>query len=255
MVTSAETAGPRWLELEGADNVRDLGGLPLTGGGQTRFGRLVRASTLQHLTAADVAHLVGDVGLRTVVDLRLPGEAAAEGSALAGRADVDYLSLPVWSADRVPADVVASAAEMDVVDHYLALLDGSVDALIGACRVFADPGRVPALFHCAAGKDRTGVLAALVLDASGVTPAAIVADYALTAQRLDLIRERLSRLETYRRMRAVSTGRGVMTADADTMARFLERLHRDHGGAGSWLLAHGLSTAELDALRASLVAG
>jgi protein-tyrosine phosphatase len=253
MSTSAETSGTRWIDLQGADNVRDLGGLPVASGGRTRFGRLVRASTLQHLTIADVAHLVGDLGLRTVVDLRLPREAAAEGSALADHVGVDYLSLPVWSADRVPADVVVSEAEMDAVGHYLALLDGSIAEIVSACRVFADPQRVPALFHCAAGKDRTGVLAALVLDAVEVTREAIVADYALTAQRLHLIRERLAGLETYRRMRAVATGRGVMTADADTMSRFLDRLQRDHGGAGSWLLAHGMSTEELAALRASLV--
>jgi protein tyrosine/serine phosphatase len=245
----------RWLDLQGADNVRDLGGLPVVGGGLTRFGRLVRASTLQHLTDTDVAHLVDTLGLRTVVDLRLPTEAEAEGSALAGRPAIDYLSLPVWSADRVPSDVVASATEMNVVDHYQALLAGSVQAIVGACRVFADPARVPALFHCAAGKDRTGVLAALVLDAVGVTPEAIVADYALSAERLHLIRERLSRLETYRRMRAVSSGRGMMTADAETMSRFLDRLRRDHGGAGAWLLDHGLTDADLAGLRDSLVEG
>src|SRR3984957_32076 len=74
----------RWIDLEGADNTRNLGGLPVLGGGHTRFGRLLRAGTLQDLTADDVTLLTEDVGIQTVVDLRLPDEAAREGSALSG---------------------------------------------------------------------------------------------------------------------------------------------------------------------------
>ena len=65
----------RWVELEGADNTRDLGGLAVAGGGRTRFRRLLRAGTLQDLTAGDVRYLTEYLGIRTVVDLRLPDEA------------------------------------------------------------------------------------------------------------------------------------------------------------------------------------
>jgi len=78
------THSERWIELEGADNTRDLGGLAVVGGGRTRFRRLLRAGTLQDLTAGDVAYLTEDLGIRRVVDLRLTDEAAREGSALSG---------------------------------------------------------------------------------------------------------------------------------------------------------------------------
>jgi protein tyrosine/serine phosphatase len=244
--------GHPWVDLAGADNVRDLGGMPVDGGGRTRRGMLLRSGTLQHLTSADVGVLIGEVGVRTVVDLRLADESQREGSALLGVDGIDYLSLPLWSADSVRADTVAYA-EMDIVDHYVAFLEGGAETVVAAVRTFADPTRLPALFHCAAGKDRTGVLAAVVLDAVGVTRDAIVADYARTEERIEAIRARLAELETYRRMRAVARGRGTMSANADTMARFLDHLGADYGGAAGYLRKHGATEDDLRGLRAALV--
>ena len=113
VIGTAVTDNQRWIELEGADNTRDLGGLAVLGGGRTRFGRLLRAGTLQDLTADDVTCLTEDVGIQTVVDLRLPDEAAREGSALSGIPAVRYFSLPLSSTGNVRADIVADGAEMD----------------------------------------------------------------------------------------------------------------------------------------------
>jgi protein tyrosine/serine phosphatase len=158
---SVTEAAARWIDLDGADNIRDMGGLSVTGGGRTRFGRLLRSGTLQELTAEDVAHLTDLVGVRTVVDLRLGDEAEREGSALSELPALRYLSLPLRSAGGIRADTVA-AANMDIVGHYLALLEGSAGNIVTAVRAFADEANLPAVFHCAAGKDRTGVLAAVV---------------------------------------------------------------------------------------------
>jgi protein-tyrosine phosphatase len=244
----------RWIDLDGADNMRDLGGLEVTGGGRTRFDRLLRSGTLQDLTADDVSRLVKDMGVHTVLDLRLPDEAEREGSALADIPVVRYLSLPLSSAGRIRADAVADAAEIDIVAHYVALLEGSSENIVTAARVFTDEVNLPAVFHCAAGKDRTGVLAAVVLDAVGVGSAAIVADYALTQQRMRQISERLLRLETYREMRALSKGiKGAGTADEASMAAFLDQLHGQYGSGAGYLTAHGMDSSELAALRATLV--
>lgn len=244
----------RWIELDGADNIRDLGGLAVADGGQTRLGRLLRSGTLQDLTVGDVEHLVNSMGLRTVVDLRLADEAEREGSALAGIPAVSYISLPLRSADHVRSDAVADAGEMDVVGHYLAYLAGSADNIVSAARIFAGEPNLPAVFHCAAGKDRTGVLTAVILDAIGVTSEAITADYALTTQRLKRIRARLARLETYRTMMAAARlVKGAGTADAALMGAFLDTLRERHGGGYGFLRAHGMSASELSALRAALV--
>jgi protein-tyrosine phosphatase len=254
MAETAVTHNQRWIELEGADNTRDLGGLPVTEGGYTRFGRLLRAGTLQDLTADDVAHLTEVRGIQTVVDLRLGDEAEREGSALGDIPAVRYLSLPLSATGNIRSDTVADAAEMDIVGHYVALLEGSGANIVAAARVFADEPSLPAIFHCAAGKDRTGVLAAVVLDALGVSPEAIIADYALTGQRMKQISARLLRLETYRDMQALSRGiKGAATADEDSMAAFLGELRRRYNGGAGYLTAHGMTAAELAALRAALL--
>jgi protein-tyrosine phosphatase len=256
-LSMTETAVPddrRWIDLAGADNIRDLGGLPVTGGGRTRFHRLLRSGTLQDLTTEDVTRLVKVMGIRTVVDLRLNDEAEREGSALLVVPAVRYLSLPLSSDGNISPDMVADAAEMDIVAHYLALLDGSAKNIVTAVRVFADEMSLPAVFHCAAGKDRTGVLAAVVLDAVGVSSEAIIADYALTAQRMRQISARLLRLQTYRDMQALTRGiKGAATADRASMAEFLHGLYRRYGGGAGYLAAHGLDGSELAALRAALV--
>jgi protein-tyrosine phosphatase len=244
----------RWIDLDGADNIRDMGGLPVAGGGRTRFGRLLRSGTLQDLTADDVARLVNSMGLRTVVDLRLAREAEREGCALSGIPAVSRVSLPLWSADDIRSETVADAGEMDVVGHYLAFLSGSAGNIVQAARVFAENAKLPAVFHCAAGKDRTGVLAAVILDSIGVTSEAIIADYALTAQRMRQISARLARLETYRTMLAAARRvKGSGTADPDSMAAFLGQLRERHGGGYGFLTGHGMSGGELSALRAALV--
>jgi len=244
----------RWIELEGADNTRDLGGLAAVDGGRTRFGRLLRAGTLQDLTADDVTHLTEDLGVRTVVDLRLADEAAREGSALSGIPAVRYFSLPLSSTGKIRSDIVTDGAEMDIVGHYIALLEGSATNIVTAARIFADDMRTPAIFHCAAGKDRTGVLAAVVLDAVGVGREAIIADYALTGQRMKQISTRLLRLATYRDMQALSRGiKGAATADEESMAAFLDELHGRYGSGAGYLTAHGMTGVELGALRTALV--
>jgi protein-tyrosine phosphatase len=255
VIGTAITGDQRWVELEGADNTRDLGGLAVAGGAaHTRFGRLLRAGTLQDLTPDDVAHLTDVLGVQTVVDLRLPDEAAREGSALYGIPAVRYFSLPLSSTGKIRSDIVADGAEMDIVGHYVALAEGSAANIVTAARIFADDMRWPAIFHCAAGKDRTGVLAAVVLDAVGVSREAIIADYALTGQRMKQISARLLRHATYRDMQALSSGiKGAATADEESMAAFLDELHARYGSGAGYLTAHGMTARELAALRDALV--
>ncbi|MFJ9916313.1 tyrosine-protein phosphatase [Actinacidiphila glaucinigra] len=244
---------PRWVELAEVDNIRDLGGLPVHGGGTTRRGVVFRASTLQEATADDVGLLLGRYGLRTVLDLRGPDEAAREGHGLLADAAVRRVNLPVSRVKALVTDAVpvTTADDGNATGFYLGLLDGSGESLVAAARVVADTDQHAVVFHCAVGKDRTGVLAALLLDAVGVPASAIAADYALTAQRVVRIRARLTRFPSYRDLPAVE--HAFMASEPRVMRRFLATLHTAHGGAGPWLRDRGLTAAELTRLREVLV--
>jgi protein-tyrosine phosphatase len=252
-----------WIDLEGAVNVRDLGALPTDDGGQTVVGRLLRADNLQELSPTDVTRLVRDFGLTTVVDLRSSAELASEGPApLDAVPTVRHVHHPVVPEIGVATDVVAEALllkkQLDhsrfpsdpTCGHYLGYLEDRPDQVVGAVRSIAhDQGTV--LVHCAAGKDRTGVVVALALTAVGVRPLAVVSDYAATGERTEAIVGRLRRSPTYARdIDSVSTD--AHRPRAETMAAFLEQVDSRYGGVIQWLTDHGLADQELDLLRTKL---
>ena len=137
----------------------------------------------------------------------------------------------------------------------VALLEGSAANIVTAACVFADNVERAGHFPLRGRQGRTGVLAAVVLDAVGVGREAIIADYALTGQRMKQISGfRLLRLATYRDMQALSRGiKGAATADEESMAAFLDQLYGRYGGGSGYLTAHGMTPGELAALRATLV--
>ncbi|MGV9662493.1 tyrosine-protein phosphatase [Nocardia niigatensis] len=245
----------RWIDFAQIDNVRDLGGLPVAGGGTTRFGIVLRSSTLQQATRDDLSLLTEQLGLRTVIDLRLPDEVEREGYGLIGDAPgVRIAGLPIRKSPRsslAARDLVPDKTRVDLTELYGQLLGGSGEHIVAAVRLIIDPERQSLLFHCAAGKDRTGVLAAILLDAVGVPAEAIAHDYALTNERIQQVRDRLDALPSYEGLPQTNTG--ILAVSPEVMLGFLGNLHADHGGAATWLLAQGLSDSELQRLRDTLV--
>jgi hypothetical protein len=134
--------------------------------------------------------------------------------------------------------------------HYLGYLEDRPGQVVAALRSVAHaPGA--ALVHCAAGKDRTGVVVALALRAADVRPDAVTADYAASAERIEAVVERLRRSRTY----ANDVNSKPIAAHrprAETMAAFLEQVDARYGGAAAWLTAHGFSVSDLRLLRAKL---
>ena len=235
----------RWLALDGLDNVRDVGGLPLHSGGTTRSGVLLRSASLRDVTASDVAHLVDEFGLTLVLDLRTPREIDRDGPTALAAAGVETVALTFISEDRNWLPETGDDTD-PLLRNYLGYLTDHPDNVVHAVRRLAGAG--PALVHCAAGKDRTGTLVALVLDAVGVQRDAVVADYVLSAERVEAMFRRWT-----------TTAGQPMPADlsahlprAEVMAAVLARLDEEHGGAAGWLLAHGLDDEELTRLRQRL---
>jgi protein tyrosine/serine phosphatase len=253
-----------WIDLEGAVNVRDLGGLPTADGGSIVPGRLLRSENLQELSPSDVAKLVDEIGVTTIVDLRTTAEVEIEGPGpldavprvrhehhpvlpeLGNRTDAvaEALLVKKAAADRTrfPDDIMCG--------HYLGYLEERPEEVTGALRSIATADGA-AIVHCAAGKDRTGVIVALALLAADAEPEAIVADYMATGERIDAIVERLRRSRTY----ADDINSRPVTAHLPreaTMKAFLEQLHVRYGGLERWLAGNGFTGGDLGLLRAKL---
>jgi len=252
-----------WIELEGAVNVRDLGDLPTENGQKTARSRLLRADNLQELSAADVTKLVRDIGVTIVVDLRSSNELAAEGpaplDAVAGVRHAHHPVLPeVGASTDVIADALLARDRQDksryprdpVCGHYLGYLEDRPDQVVDALRSIAH-AEGAALVHCAAGKDRTGVVVALALTVAGVPAQAVAADYAATGERTEAIMARLRRSRLYARD-IDSKPAELHRPRPETMTAFLEQMDARYGGVVSWLTDHGFSAGDLVPLRAKL---
>jgi len=278
-VTSTRT--DRWLHLAGTTNTRDLGGLPTIDGGETAFGRVLRSDNLQTLTAADVRTLVEEVGLTEVVDLRTTAEILMEGRSplrdvdavthrhftllpergvrtdvfAAEEEDDDRIRAQLpddWAESILPRQVApGDETEPPAVRSYLGYLIDGADNVLAALRSLAEGGPGAAVVHCAAGKDRTGVVVALSLAVAGVEPEAIVADYAQTAEVIEALVAKLAASPTYAED---MTRRDVVshTPRAESMRRVLQLLDERWGGPVGWLDAHGFRAEEQAALRARL---
>jgi protein-tyrosine phosphatase len=165
--------------LESIFNFRDVGGLRTTDGRVVTTGRVFRADGLHRASERDVAALAS-VGLRTVLDLRTTGELADRG--VFDHHGVVHRHLPllaeVW--DPEVLEIEAPAHEF-LAARYLEILDEGAEPIGEALRTIAESPNLPLVFHCAAGKDRTGVLAAVLLALLGVADDDVVADYARSA--------------------------------------------------------------------------
>ena len=229
-------------------NLRDLGGYRTVDGHTTRWGQLYRGDGLHRLGPADCSAL----GLVTVLDLRTEREIAER-----GRLDVDGIDwhhLPVlqetWDPTWATPEV---AAERFLADRYLTMLAEGEEALGRALNVLADADRLPAAFHCAAGKDRTGVLAALVLALLGVDDDTIAADYGLSRLGMDRLVEWVRATYPERADSMSDQPKAFLEAPDDAMHLFLADLRGMHGTVEAYCESVGAGPAVVDSLRANLL--
>jgi protein-tyrosine phosphatase len=234
--------------ISGIVNFRDLGG-HATPDGPVRHGRVFRSDSLAHVNADDVEHLVEERGVRTVVDLRGATEVDAYPNHPMRNAGATIHHVPLID----PAKRERSGFEwetMTLVDLYRFILMSAGPQFVEVMQVIAEPANHPVVFHCAAGKDRAGLIAATVLGLLRVDDEEIVADYAQTSAALDELRARAQR-------RAEGTGRPpadrFMTADAETMREALAWLRAEHGGFEPYMLSHGFTAGEVALMRTSLI--
>ena len=270
------TTTSRWIDVDGADNMRDLGGLPTRDGRVVQPRRLIRSDSLQTLSDADVRHLVDDLEVRAVADLRSGVEVDSEGpgpmtreplvdiahlslfpevgrntdAAAENEADADApVVLPWQDRDR---DVAEDERRRDATGFYVRYLLDRADSIVGALRLIAGTDGAT-LVHCAAGKDRTGVVVAFALAEVGVARDAIVADYAASAERTERTLARLAERRTYATDINADVDVDKHKPRAETMQRLLDTMDERYGGVPAWLRDHGWTEADAAALRARLL--
>lgn len=231
----------RFIPLAGALNFRDLGGMPTASGATTRWRRVFRSDTLQELTAADVKVVRGELGIETIIDLRTSREIKNEGRGPLESEDVEYRHLP-FIADLEVQDEVPESEERDILADYVHMLDHAGHLIAEAVTTIA-ASDAPVVFHCAAGKDRTGILAAILESLAGVPRDVVVGDYELTNQVIHKVVERLARLESYTNVKVRPPE--SFRCKPEVMEGFLDVLQERHGGAEGWATELGVDTESL----------
>jgi protein-tyrosine phosphatase len=237
----------RHLAWEGCANVRDLGGHPTTGGGTTRFGAIVRADTVHRLTGAGWRDLVGH-GVTRIVDLRFDEEREADPPAELP-VEVVHVNLFEGADENYGAylDALAAAAPTPAERTkaiYLDFLERFASRFPPVFRAIADAPEGAVLVHCHGGKDRTGLVVALLLSLAGVPRDEVVADYAVSERNLaehQAVWEAEAESDEERERRA-QIGR----CPPEAMRGVLDELDRRYGSIREYLLAAGSTDDELD---------
>ena len=251
---SAPDVSLRDVPLGDLENARDLGGLPAGEGLRTRFGRFYRAASLHEVdpddeTSAGHWH---SLRLRTVVDLRREDERALRGVVSPALHPAGDLHLPAHLVPFYPDLDMDLEPEEFLAACYADILSHGHDTVRSVLELLADEENLPLAVFCAAGKDRTGTLVALVLAALGVDTESICDDYELSGDRVAAM---------VLRKRAMGAGRDPMVDQHPTILRaprgamrlFLEHVRDEAAGVESFLEEAGVSPDVLARVRESLL--
>jgi protein-tyrosine phosphatase len=242
----------RSLEFDGCVNFRDLGGYRTVDGHRLGWRRLFRADGLSKLSDADHRRLT-ELGVVTVIDLRTVDEAKQRGRFPVDRVPVRYFDLPLTDVLPTPEELPSWREASYVAGRYAQMVAEGGPALGVAFEVLGSGDSLPAVFHCSAGKDRTGVLAALILAFLGVPDETIVGDYSLSAQAMVRLLERLKAEYPDAVEEVERFAPAVLQVVPQTMEEFLASLRADYGSYDGLADALGVTDAVAGLRRAVLV--
>lgn len=238
----------RIIKVDGAHNVRDLGGYntPL---GPTQWGRVLRSDSLHAISFAGVESLL-NMGLKTVIDLRHPEEVAEEPNLLFKNKDIEYHNISLFP--HIYPTPQQKLKEDLLLEIYLDTLRERASVFAQVIKMISIAPEGGVLFHCSAGKDRTGMVAALVLSAVGASRDVILEDYALTSQ---LIQPRLNQIIETAKQKGMDLHvlRSLMGSEKKTMESALDYLEREYGSTLMYLANFGTSEGVLEDLKKRLI--
>jgi protein-tyrosine phosphatase len=242
----------RRVPLAGPINFRDLGGYPTEDGRRVQWQRLYRSDSLHHLEPEDGPRL-RDLGVRTAIDFRAGDELERIGIGRLGELDIRHVHLPtvdralhtVRPPDWTPPE---SAAEI-----YVLMMQSGAAAYAGALHALVEPGTMPAVYFCMAGKDRTGVFTAVVLGLLGVSDDDIVADYVVTHEVVEQIIERGKQYWAGSEDRWPELPEDLRGAVEPTMRGMLDGMRAEYGDWLGYADAIGVGHDVVAALQAQLL--
>ncbi|GAA6203144.1 tyrosine-protein phosphatase [Aquicoccus sp. SU-CL01552] len=242
----------RRVDLPGVQNIRDLGGYPTGCGRTTRWRRVLRGDGLHRLTP-DGFDALSASGLTSVMDLRSEAELANDPNPFMNHARVTFYHKPVYD-DLAPALMATQEAGEDdpLIQFYLSALIDRGEAIRDILSTIATAPEGTLLFHCTAGKDRTGLVAALLLEVAGVDRETILADYSLTGDFIhDLVEELLD--QTRANGGDAEMHARFLSCAPLTMSATLDQVTQRHGSISNYLKDIGLEAGDISALRDRLL--
>ena len=242
----------RVIDLEGCLNFRDLGGYPTTDGRRVRWRRAFRSDGLHLLTPADVRRIRDELEIRDVIDLRSTAERRADvARPLDDVAEIQVHHRPLFDGDMSNRRDRSNDSDLDLGRRYVALAGLAKEPIAQTLRTIAE-SKGGSVYHCAAGKDRTGIVSALLLGVLGVRDDIIVADYSATKENLDRIIDRLTNTPGYETIHGELPPE-TLHAEPETMIGFLDGIRREYGSAYEYAQTAGVPARSLDDLRITLL--
>jgi protein-tyrosine phosphatase len=233
----------RHITFESVPNFRDLGGYRAQDGRTVAWRRLFRSAALHSMSPTDIARFKEDIRPRAVIDLRSPRESARQREIdLLGEVGARYHNVPFRSSSpgyvEQETELFREATHMGELYLYRIRQPELGRKLVASLELIADRNNHPLVFHCSLGKDRTGLLAAMLLAAAGVTDEDIIEDYILSAPFMPAIRDHLTN-DPAARPEVKELPAFQWEALAESMARFLALLRQEYGSAAGYLKAQG----------------
>ncbi|MFE5708700.1 tyrosine-protein phosphatase [Rhodococcus koreensis] len=239
----------RNVVVAGAHNIRDMGGLPTVDSRVTRSRILFRSDSLHTLEPEGVTFVAEELGVRRLIDLRSPEEADREPPEALMARGVEVVRLPI--ARNPSQGIVTGTDESELVGRYLEYFEEHGSKFVHALRLMAEAPEVPTMFHCRLGKDRTGVLASLLLSLLAVPSEHIVADYVATNENMGPILDAL-RVSPIYGENVRNMPPAMYAADQSTMHGFLNHLAGTFGTIDVWADSVGLNSDDRGRLRENL---
>jgi len=244
----------RHIEFENIINFRDLGGYPARDGYTVAWRRLFRSGEFRHMTGNDLEKLTGEIGITSVLDLRSGIELENGGKGLLEGAEIRYRNIVFMTDDDPEANASHYAHCTNMGEFYLVMArqPGYGPRIVEALEVIADPQNHPMVFHCAVGKDRTGMLAGVLLSVPGVEDKDIIEDYTLSGPYMEVLRNRITN-DPQAPADVKTMPDFFWKASPESMSLFLSTLRSEYGSIVGYLKAQGADSSLIARLEKALL--